>query len=342
VRGVSWVDLGSITRKIPRMALLDVRNLTTRFHTRNGIVRAVEDVSFQVEAGSTLGIVGESGSGKSVTCYSLLGLIPQPPGRIHAGRALFDGTDLLQLSSSKLRAIRGKRISMIFQDPMTSLNPFMRISTQLIEPLQLHLGLGKKQALTRAIDALAEVGIPDPESRIQSYPHEFSGGMRQRVMIAMALITRPELLICDEPTTALDVTVQKQVLDLIRERQRDLGTAVVFITHDLAVVSEMCDHIHVMYAGRIVEAAEKTELFRHPLHAYTRSLLKSIPATHAKGDELYTIPGLPPDLTLDVPCCDFKPRNLIGDASLCLTDRVPDLDEIESGHFARNCPGCLA
>jgi len=324
------------------MSLLDVHNLTTRFHTRNGVVRAVEDVSFQVEAGSTLGIVGESGSGKSVTCYSLLGLIPQPPGRIHAGKALFDGTDLLQLSSSKLRAIRGKRIAMIFQDPMTSLNPYMRISSQLIEPLQLHLGLGKKQALVRAIDALAEVGIPDPENRIQSYPHEFSGGMRQRVMIAMALITRPELLICDEPTTALDVTVQKQVLDLIRERQHDLGTAVVFITHDLAVVSEMCDQIHVMYAGRIIEAAEKNEIFRHPLHAYTRSLLKSIPATHAKGDELYTIPGLPPDLTLDLPCCDFKPRNLVGDASRCLTECVPELDEIEPGHFARNCPGCLA
>jgi len=324
------------------MSLLDVHNLTTRFHTRNGVVRAVEDVSFQVEAGSTLGIVGESGSGKSVTCYSLLGLIPQPPGRIHAGKALFDGTDLLQLSSSKLRAIRGKRIAMIFQDPMTSLNPYMRISSQLIEPLQLHLGLGKKQALVRAIDALAEVGIPDPENRIQSYPHEFSGGMRQRVMIAMALITRPELLICDEPTTALDVTVQKQVLDLIRERQHDLGTAVVFITHDLAVVSEMCDQIHVMYAGRIIEAAEKNEIFRHPLHAYTRSLLKSIPATHAKGDELYTIPGLPPDLMLDLPCCDFKPRNLVGDASRCLTECVPELDEIEPGHFARNCPGCLA
>jgi oligopeptide transport system ATP-binding protein len=324
------------------MPLLDVQHLTTRFHTRNGIVRAVEDVSFQVEAGSTLGIVGESGSGKSVTCYSLLGLIPQPPGRIHAGKAMFDGQDLLQLSTSRLRAIRGKRISMIFQDPMTSLNPFMRVSTQLIEPLQLHLGLGKKEALVRAIDALAEVGISDPENRIQSYPHEFSGGMRQRVMIAMALITRPELLICDEPTTALDVTVQKQVLDLIRDRQRDLGTAVIFITHDLAVVSEMCDHIHVMYAGRIVEAAEKSDLFRHPLHAYTRSLLKSIPATHAKGEELYTIPGLPPDLTRDIPCCDFAPRNRLGKPELCLTDRVPELAEIHPGHFARNCPGCLA
>ncbi len=324
------------------MPLLDVQNLTTRFHTRNGIVRAVEDVSFHVEAGSTLGIVGESGSGKSVTCYSLLGLIPQPPGRIHSGKAMFDGVDLLQLSTSRLRAIRGKRIGMIFQDPMTSLNPFLRVSTQLIEPLQLHLGMRKKEALHRAIDALAEVGIPNPGDRIHAYPHEFSGGMRQRVMIAMALITRPELLICDEPTTALDVTVQKQVLDLIRDRQRELGTAIIFITHDLAVVSEMCDHIHVMYAGRIVEAAEKTRLFAKPLHAYTRSLLKSIPATHAKGEELHTIPGLPPDLTRDAPCCDFKPRNLVGNAALCLADRVPELVEIEPGHQARNCPGCLA
>lgn len=324
------------------MALLDVCNLTTRFHTRNGTVRAVEDVSFSLEAGSTLGIVGESGSGKSVTCYSLLGLIPQPPGRIHGGRAIFDGVDLLQLSNKKLRGIRGKRISMIFQDPMTSLNPFMRVSAQLMEPLQIHLGLKKKAALHRAMDALAEVGIPDPENRIHAYPHEFSGGMRQRVMIAMALITRPELLICDEPTTALDVTVQKQVLDLIRDRQKQLGTAVIFITHDLAVVSEMCDHIHVMYAGRIVEAARNAALFRHPLHAYTRSLLKSIPATHAKGEELYTIPGLPPDLTRDRACCDFKPRNQIGDSERCLHDRVPALEEIEPAHWVRNCPGCLA
>ncbi|MES2477322.1 MAG: ABC transporter ATP-binding protein [Verrucomicrobiota bacterium] len=324
------------------MHLLDVRHLTTRFHTRNGVVHAVEDVSFTVDPGETLGIVGESGSGKSVTCYSLLGLIPQPPGRIERGEAIFDGIDLLKASESQLRKIRGKRVSMIFQDPMTSLNPFMKVSSQLTEPLALHEGLTGKKALTRAIDALAEVGIPDPETRIQAYPHEFSGGMRQRVMIAMALITRPELLICDEPTTALDVTVQKQVLDLIRERQRDLGTAVIFITHDLAVVSEMCDKINVMYAGRIVESAEKAELFRHPLHAYTRSLLKSIPATHAKGEPLYTIPGLPPDLSRPAPGCSFQPRNRLGKSELCLTDQSPSLDEIEPGHFAQNCPGCLA
>ncbi len=324
------------------MPLLDVKNLTARFHTRNGIVHAVEDVSFSVEAGQTLGIVGESGSGKSVTCYSLLGLIPQPPGRIHAGSAVFDGIDLLKASEKQLRRIRGKRISMIFQDPMTSLNPYLKIRDQLTEPLEIHEGLGGKKALDRAIRSLAEVGIPDPEKRIESYPHEFSGGMRQRVMIAMALITRPELLICDEPTTALDVTVQKQVLDLIRDRQRDLGTAVIFITHDLAVVSEVCDHVNVMYAGRIVESSPKTELFSRPLHAYTRSLLKSIPATHKKGEDLYTIPGLPPDLSRPPAGCAFQPRNTLGDASLCLTDKLPQLAEKTKGHYVQDCPGCLA
>ncbi len=324
------------------MPLLDVRNLTTRFHTRNGIVHAVEDVSFSVEPGQTLGIVGESGSGKSVTCYSLLGLIPQPPGKIHSGQAFFDGMDLLAASEKQLQKIRGKRISMIFQDPMTSLNPFMKVSAQLTEPLALHENCHGKPALHRAIEALAEVGIPEPEKRIHAYPHEFSGGMRQRVMIAMALITRPELLICDEPSTALDVTVQKQVLDLIRDRQQQLGTAVIFITHDLAVVSEMCDKINVMYAGRIVESAEKSELFRQPLHAYTRSLLKSIPAIHPKGQPLYTIPGLPPDLSQFAAACSFKPRNRIGKPELCLTEKSPLLEEIQPGHFVQNCPGCLA
>jgi len=322
--------------------LLEVKNLTTRFHTRNGTVHAVEDVSFTVDKGQTLGIVGESGSGKSVTCYSLLGLIPMPPGRIERGTAMFAGTDLLKAPQKELLKIRGKRISMIFQDPMTSLNPFMRIRDQLTEPLELHENLRGKAALTRAIDALAEVGIPEPEKRIHSHPHEFSGGMRQRVMIAMALITKPELLICDEPTTALDVTVQKQVLDLIRDRQRDLGTAVIFITHDLAVVSEMCDTINVMYAGRIVESAARADLFSHPLHAYTRSLLKSIPAAQPKGQPLITIPGLPPNLSNPPQGCAFQPRNLLGDAKLCLADRPPELAEIQPGHYAQNCPGCLA
>ena len=323
------------------MALLDVRNLTTRFHTRNGIVHAVEDVSFSLEKGQTLGIVGESGSGKSVTCYSMMGLIPQPPGKIHSGTAMFEGVDLLSASDKQMRGIRGKRISMIFQDPMTSLNPYLKISTQLTEPLEIHEGIKGKAALHRAIDALAEVGIPNPEQRIQSYPHEFSGGMRQRVMIAMALITRPEVLIADEPTTALDVTVQKQVLDLIKERQEELGTAVVLITHDLGVVSQACDQVNVMYAGRIVESASADTLFAQPRHAYTRALLKSIPATHAKGDKLYTIPGLPPNLNAPPTSCSFQARNTLGNANLCLVSEAPPLVELEAGHHVQNCPGCL-
>ncbi len=324
------------------MAILDVKNLTTRFHTRNGIVHAVDDVSFSLEQGETLGIVGESGSGKSVTCYSLLGLIPQPPGKIHAGTAMYEGTDLLKADEKKLRSIRGKKISMIFQDPMTSLNPSMRISAQLTEPLELHEGLKGPAAMKRAIEALEEVGIPDAEKRIQSYPHEFSGGMRQRVMIAMALITRPDILIADEPTTALDVTVQKQVLDLIKDRQEKLGTAVILVTHDLGVVSQVCDKVNVMYAGRVVEATDANKLFSAPRHAYTRALLKSIPAMHDKGETLYTIPGLPPNLTAPPSACSFHARNTLGDASLCLTDEAPQLSEISPGHFVQNCPGCLA
>jgi oligopeptide transport system ATP-binding protein len=322
--------------------LLDVRNLTTRFHTRAGIVHAVEDVSFSLEQGQAIGIVGESGSGKSVTCYSLLGLIPQPPGRIHSGEALFDGIDLLHASEKDLRKIRGKRISMIFQDPMTSLNPYLKISKQLTEPLEIHEGVKGKVALDRAIESLEEVGIPEAAKRIHSYPHEFSGGMRQRVMIAMALITRPEVLIADEPSTALDVTVQKQVLDLLRERQKALGLSIILITHDLAVVSETCEIVNVMYAGRIVERAPASELFSNPLHAYTRALLKSIPATHQRGDELFTIPGMPPDLSQEPDHCSFSVRNTIGDASRCLTESRPELTEITDGHYAQNCPGCLA
>ncbi len=324
------------------MPLLDVQHLTTRFHTRNGIVHAVEDVSFRLEKGETLGIVGESGSGKSVTCYSILGLIPRPPGRIHDGSALFEGIDLLKAKEKELRKIRGKRISMIFQDPMTCLNPALRISTQLIEPLEIHEGIKGKQALHRAIAALEEVGIPQAEKRILSFPHEFSGGMRQRVMIAMALITRPEILIADEPTTALDVTVQKQVLDLIKDRQQSLGTSVILVTHDLGVVSQACDKVNVMYAGRIVETATARDLFTDPKHAYTRALFKSIPAMHPKGETLYTIPGLPPNLNTPPSACSFKSRNTLGDPARCLTDHAPPLIEIAPGHFVQDCPGCLA
>ena len=282
------------------MPLLEVTDLRTYFHTRRGVYRAVDGVSFSLEKGETLGIVGESGSGKSVTCASIMGLIPQPPGRIESGRALFDGTDLLRCSPAELRAIRGKRIAMIFQDPMTSLNPYLRISEQLIEPLLVHEKISKADALARGLAMLEAVGIPNAAARLHSYPHEFSGGMRQRVMIAMALITKPDLLIADEPTTALDVTVQAQIIELLKKLQRELGMAVIFITHDLAVVSGLCDRVQVMYAGRIVESAPTRAIFQSPQHPYTRALQRCIPALQEKGRELYSIPGLPPDLSKPV------------------------------------------
>lgn len=290
------------------MPLLEVTDLRTHFHTRGGVYRAVDGVSFSIERGETLGIVGESGSGKSVTCYSLMGLIPQPPGRIASGRAMFDGVDLLHCSPAETRSIRGKRIAMIFQDPMTSLNPYLRIGEQIIEPLLIHEKISRADALARTRAMLEEVGINEPDRRLQQYPHEFSGGMRQRVMIAMALITNPELLIADEPTTALDVTVQAQILELIRKLQRQHGMAVIFITHDLAVVSGLCDRVQVMYAGRIVERAPTRTLFSHPRHPYTQALQRSIPALQKKGDELYTIQGLPPDLSKPLAGCAFAPR----------------------------------
>ncbi len=290
------------------MSLLSVTDLRTHFHTRSGIYRAVDGVSFSVERGETLGIVGESGSGKSVTCYSIMGLIPTPPGRIVSGTAMFDGVDLLHCSPAQARSIRGKRVAMIFQDPMTSLNPYMRISEQLIEPLLIHEKISKADALKRALTALEAVGINDAVRRIHLYPHEFSGGMRQRVMIAMALITKPELLIADEPTTALDVTVQAQILELIKQMQRELGMAVIFITHDLGVVSGLCDRVQVMYAGRVVETADTRTLFHSPRHPYTRGLQRSIPGLQPKGTELYTITGLPPDVSKPCPGCAFAPR----------------------------------
>jgi oligopeptide transport system ATP-binding protein len=288
--------------------LLEVKNLRTSFHTRHGVVRAVNGVSFSLEKGDTLGIVGESGSGKSVTCYSLMRLIPQPPGRIEDGSAIFDGQDLLKISTEQLRRIRGKRIAMIFQDPMTSLNPYLRISDQIIEPLLIHEKISRADAMLRAVKMLEEVGVPDAEKRIRSYPHEFSGGMRQRVMIAMALITKPELLIADEPTTALDVTVQAQILELVKKMQREIGMAVIWITHDLGVVANFCKRVLVMYAGRIVESAATEELYSKPLHPYTRALQKSIPALQSKGADLYTIPGMPPDLSKPISGCPFVPR----------------------------------
>ena len=312
------------------MALLTVTDLRTSFHTRNGVYRAVDGVSFQLDRGETLGIVGESGSGKSVTAFSLMGLLPQPTGRVEGGTAWFDGVDLLRCTPAQARSIRGRRLSMIFQDPMTSLNPYMRIGDQLIEPLLIHEKISKAEARKRGLAMLEAVGINDAAGRLNHHPHEYSGGMRQRVMIAMALITRPELLIADEPTTALDVTVQAQILELIRKMQQELGMAVIFITHDLGVVSGLCDRVQVMYGGRIVETSDTRTLFREPRHPYTRALQRSIPGLQPKGAELFTIPGLPPDLSKPVVGCAFAPR--CPQASELCARHEPTLKDVRPGH----------
>jgi oligopeptide transport system ATP-binding protein len=311
-------------------ALLRVENLSTHFHTRAGVIRAVDDISFSINSGETLGIVGESGSGKSVACLSLLRLIPSPPGRIESGCADFGGVDLLRCGERELQAIRGNRIAMIFQDPMTSLNPYMRIGDQVMEPLTIHKKVSHKDAWQRGVAALRQVGIQDPERAMRSYPHEFSGGMRQRVMIAAALITKPALLIADEPTTALDVTVQAQILELIRKIQRDLGTAVILITHDIGVVSGFCDRVLVMYAGRIVESASTAQIFYEPKHPYNQALQKSIPALKQKGERLYTIPGSPPDLSKPISGCPFAPRCEFAQEK-CITSAIA-LKEIAPDH----------
>ena len=260
------------------MSLLDIENLSIHFHTREGPVKAVDMISFHVDHGEILAIVGESGSGKSVACYSLLNLIPQPPGRIESGTARFEGRDLLSMKPDTLRRIRGSDIAIIFQDPMTSLNPYLTVGEQLMEPLLYHRGMNRKEALQRAVAMLDEVGIADPAARIHSYPHEFSGGMRQRVMIAMALIAEPKVLICDEPTTALDVTIQAQILSLIKALQKRRNIAVIFISHDLAVVAGLADRVAVMKEGRIVETGPVNDIFQKPRSDYTRTLLASIPA----------------------------------------------------------------
>jgi len=289
--------------------VLTVEALATEFKTERGVVKAVNNVSFTLRRGETLGIVGESGSGKSVTNLSILRLIEFPPGRITGGTVLYDEKDMLSLKESEVRAIRGKEISMIFQDPLTSLNPVIKVWKQIAEPLMIHQGMKRKEAKAEAIRLLKLIGIPDAALRAESYPHHFSGGMRQRVMIAMALSCNPDILIADEPTTALDVTIQAQILDLIREKRDERSTSVIMITHDLGVVAEMCDRVCVMYAGRIVERAGVEELFADPLHPYTRGLLDSIPRLDRVGRErLHTIGGAPPDL-LDLPSgCPFRPR----------------------------------
>ncbi len=290
-------------------SILEVSNLKTYFSTDDGIVKAVDDVSFDLAPGETLGVVGESGCGKSVTSLSIMRLIPSPPGRIVAGEIRFAGSSILAMGEKELRDLRGGKISMIFQDPMTCLNPFLRISTQLEETIRLHQGLDRRAARDKAIEMMRMVGIPNPEKRIDAYPHQFSGGMRQRVMIAMALSCNPAILIADEPTTALDVTIQAQILEIIKDLSVKLGTAVILITHDLGVVSGMCDRICVMYAGRIVERGSTDVIFHEPRHPYTQGLINSVPRLDRSAKErLFSIPGLPPSL-IDMPeCCPFHPR----------------------------------
>ncbi len=289
--------------------ILSVDGLKTYFHTEDGVVKAVDGISFELEKGETLGIVGESGSGKSVTNLSVMRLIPEPPGKIAGGSVTFDGIDVLALPIDEVRKLRGRRIAMIFQDPMTSLNPYLKISKQLMEVTELHLGHTKQQAREHAVKMLKMVGISDAEQRMDSYPHEFSGGMRQRVMIAMALSCDPELLIADEPTTALDVTIQAQILELIKDLKARMGTSVILITHDLGVVAGMTDKIIVMYAGKVFEQAPTRELFARPANPYTKGLLRSVPdPAHEQGEPLYQIPGLPPDVAHLPPGCPFAER----------------------------------
>ena len=287
--------------------LLEVKGLRTSFHTRDGIVRAVDGIDFHVDRGEIMGLVGESGCGKSVTSLSIMRLVAKP-GRIDAGEILFDGEDLLKLPGDRMRRIRGNRISMIFQQPTSSLNPVWDVGTQIEEVLRIHRGMKGSAATARALELLKMVGIPDPERRLKAYPHEMSGGMAQRIMIAMALACEPELLIADEPTTALDVTIQAQILDLMRNLRDETGTAIVLITHDLGVVAEMCDRVAVMYAGEIVEQTDVTTLFRKPLHPYTQGLIGSIPVVGDVKEELAVIPGNVPNL-IDLPVgCRFAPR----------------------------------
>lgn len=313
--------------------LLQVKNLKMYFHTRDGVVKAVNGVSYDLEAKQTLGIVGESGSGKSVTAMTLMGLIPMPPGRIEGGSALFKGRDLLTLPEGEMQKIRGNEIAMIFQDPMTSLNPVYRVGRQLAEPLIIHKGMSKKEAWEAAVELLRSVGIPHPEKRVRDYPHQFSGGMRQRVMIAMALACDPDILIADEPTTALDVTIQAQIIELMQAVQKRTGSAIIMITHDLGVVADMTDNVLVMYAGKPVEYGTTHEVYYQSAHPYTWGLMGSLPrADMSEKEELKPIQGMPPSL-IDLPSgCSFHPRCPYA-KDICYTE-IPELKSVDRTHTA--------
>ena len=289
--------------------LLEINNLSTYFFTQDGIVKAVDDISYELEEGEVLGVVGESGCGKSVHALSIMRLVPTPPGRTVAGEVIFEGEDLLEMDDAEMRNIRGNRIAMVFQEPMTSLNPVLTIGRQLTETLELHQGMSGQQARNRAAELLQTVGIPDAERRLVDYPHQFSGGMRQRVMIAMALSCNPRLIIADEPTTALDVTIQAQILELMQELARDFGTAMIIITHNLGVVARYADNVNVMYAGKIIETGSAEEIYHNPKHPYTLALLNSVPRLDANERiRLDAIEGLPPDLVNLPEGCSFAPR----------------------------------
>jgi oligopeptide transport system ATP-binding protein len=313
--------------------LLEVKGLTTQFFTQDGVVHAVNGINYTLNEGETLGIVGESGSGKSVGVMSLMRLIPSPPGKISAGEVLFEGRDLLKISDDEMRSIRGNKIAMIFQDPMTSLNPVLTIGRQIGEALELHLGMDKKQARERTIELLQMVGIPSAADRIGNYPHQFSGGMRQRVMIAMGLSCNPQLLIADEPTTALDVTIQAQIIDLVKRLRDEIGMAIIWITHDLGVVAGLADRVMVMYAGRIVEESPVKELYKNPRHPYTLGLLGSIPRLDEdRPEKLASIEGLPPDLVDYPKGCPFYARCRYR-LDRCL-EAPPPLEPVGVGHKA--------
>ena len=313
------------------MALLEVRDLKVQYETRAGIVKAVDGVNFWVDAGETLGIVGESGCGKSQTSLGIMRLI-KSPGTVMAEQVLFDGRDISKISEPEMQSVRGNQIAMIFQDPMTSLNPVLKISTQITEGLIHHKGMTKDQARARALELLEAVRIPAAKTRLDAYPHQFSGGMRQRVMIAISLACNPRVLICDEPTTALDVTIQAQILELINDLQQEFGTAVIMITHDMGVVAEIADRVAVMYAGRIIEHAGTDEIFENPQHPYTEALLGSLPSLEddpAEGEKLESIPGLPPDLINPPQGCRFNPRCKYR-TQLCVDKFPPLLAPVES------------
>ncbi len=313
--------------------LLDIKDLKTTFDTHDGVVPAVDGVSFGIRSGETVGVVGESGCGKSVTALSVMGLVPYPPGKIEGGQVIFEGEDLLQKSSEEVRRIRGDKISMIFQEPMTSLNPVYTIGNQIGETLEYHWHYSKKQALERTISLLASVGIPEPEARVKQYPHELSGGMRQRAMIAMALACDPKLLIADEPTTALDVTIQAQILEVMRGVRDRFGTAIMLITHDLGVVAEMAERVVVMYLGRIVEEGSVREIFYSPMHPYTDALLRSIPKLGRKTQRLHVIPGVVPNPMFMPKGCKFHARCRL--ATERCRNEEPGIIEVSPGRKVR-------